>query len=305
MAGLRSIRAVVVSVAAAGLLIGMPTQVTPMASAALAWKVPVAMYHIVTPNAPDTSISGLFVRSSEFDAQMRAAAAKGVRTITAHDLNASVRGGIPIPRKVMVLTFDDGRVESIRYAWPIMQKYGSSLMFNGTAWVARDMNLDGVADKGYIGSFFVIVGRGGGNYLTYDQEAALATAGNEISNHTNSHVDVAAYHGSALFSQVVTAGRRLESEMAKRGVLHTISAGGVVSPGLTAVVSEPVDVTTFVYPYGDTATEAVNLLRANGYGMAFTTVPGIASSGQNMLLLPRVRVNRGESSSTFLKSMGL
>jgi peptidoglycan/xylan/chitin deacetylase (PgdA/CDA1 family) len=262
----------------------MPTTATLTAAAAVYWKVPVAMYHIITPKAPDTALVGLFVRTSEFDAQLKAAAAKGIRTITAHDLNASIAARVAIPSKVMVLSFDDGRVELFNYAWPIMQKYGTSLMFDGTKWAARDINADGVADKGYIGSFFIIVGRISSQYLTFDQDAILAKAGNEISNHTNSHVNVATYHGSGLFAQIVTAGHKIETQLAKRGV---------ATPD-----------TTFVYPYGDTSTEAVNLLRANDYGMAFTTVMGIAHSGQNRLLLPRVRVNRGESATTFLKAMG-
>ncbi len=87
------------------------------------------MYHIVTPKAPDSSLAEpVRAKSTQFDAQMKAAAAKGIRTITSHDLAASVTAGVAIPAKTMVLTFDDGRVEMLTYAWPIMQKYGTSLL---------------------------------------------------------------------------------------------------------------------------------------------------------------------------------
>ena len=306
MGALRSLRSVVVAAAVTVVLVGLaatpasaatwisvgpvpglsPRQ--PAAPAAppapMTWRVPIAMYHIVTPLAPDTTNPDLFVRSSEFEAQLKAAAAKGIRTITAHDLGASIAANIAIPAKTMVLSFDDGRVESITYAWPIMQKYGSSLVFTGTNWIARDMNKDGRADTGYVGTFYVIVGRHDGNSLSFDQEATLARAGNEIANHTNSHIDVRIDHGAALTAQVITAGHTIVTELAKRGVTTTV--------------------TTFAYPYGYTSTEAVNLLKAGGYTLAFTTVEGIAHHGQNQLLLPRVRVSRGQTAAKFLVSLG-
>jgi peptidoglycan/xylan/chitin deacetylase (PgdA/CDA1 family) len=306
MRALRSLRSVVVAAAATVILVGLgaapasaatrisvtpapvhsrrwPAQPAPPARA-ITWRVPIAMYHIVTPLAPDTTNTDLFVRTSEFDAQLKLAAAKGIRTITAHDMGASIAANVAIPAKTMVLSFDDGRLESIKYAWPIMQEYGSSLVFTGTKWIARDVNHDGRADPGYIGTFYVIVGRHNSDSLSFDQEATLAKAGNEIANHTNSHVDVRMYHGAALTAQVTTAGHTLETEMAKRGVTTTV--------------------TTFAYPYGYTSTEAVNLLTANGYTIAVSTVEGIAHSGQNLLLLPRVRVSRGQTAAKFVASLG-
>ena len=192
---------------------------------------------------------------------MKAAAAKGIRTITSHDLAASVTAGVAIPAKTMVLTFDDGRVEMLTYAWPIMQKYGTSRYLpDGRGWLARDMNADGVAvEKGYIGSFFVIFGRSGDKYLTFDQEAKIARGGNEF--RVIRLVSVAAYHGAALLKQTITAGHRLEDELrfcaVVTGMVTTKGARKPIVRGVPA--NRPVPVMMFVYPYGLTSNEAVNL----------------------------------------------
>ncbi len=248
------------------------------------WRVPVAMYHIVTPLRPDTANTALFVRSSEFDAQLKAAAADGIRTITAHDLGASIAARIAIPAKVMVLSFDDGRAELIKYAWPIMQKYGSSLVFTGRGWLPLDRNRDGVPDRGYIGTFYVIPGEHGGHYLTYDQWAVLAAAGNEIGDHTLHHVDLRTLHGTQLTDALLGAARTIQSELAIRGISTTVA--------------------TLAYPFGFSSGEAVQLLRLHGYTVAFTTVEGIAHTGEDLLLLPRVRIARGETPKQFMVGLG-
>ncbi len=262
-------------------LLGLPGPVTATSH----WRVPVLLYHIITPAVPAGADGSLYVRASEFEAQMRAAAARGIRAITARDMAASIRAGVPIPARTMVLTFDDGREEIFRYARPIMARYGSSLEFRNGRWTPLDANGDGVPDQGYIGTLFVIDGRQIGGFLSFDQMAVLARAGYEIANHTRGHVPVSDYHGTALFDRIVVAGTDLSAAMAERG------AGS----GPTA---------TFAYPFGAVSAEAEAVLRAAGYRAAFTTDSAVAHTGQNLLLLPRVRVRLGESAADFLRSMG-
>lgn len=47
-----------------------------------------------------------------------------------------------------------------------------------------------------------------------------------------------------------------------------------------------------------------NLMRKLGYLTAAIAGVGIAHSGQDLLLLPRVRVSRGQSTAKFVASLG-
>lgn len=80
-------------------------------------KVPILVYHCVgdNPAAPDGD--ALFVTKENFEKQMIFLKNMGYTTIFAKDLNN------PLPRRPIVLTFDDGYENNYTEAFPILQKY--------------------------------------------------------------------------------------------------------------------------------------------------------------------------------------
>ncbi|NWG32499.1 MAG: polysaccharide deacetylase family protein [Rhodocyclaceae bacterium] len=92
--------------------------------------IPVLMYHHVSPNP------GLVTVSPEnFRAQMRQLAEQGWHTLTLDDL-ARFLAGEPMPKKSIVITFDDGYLDNWVHAHPVMAEYGlHGAIFIVTGWI--------------------------------------------------------------------------------------------------------------------------------------------------------------------------
>lgn len=90
--------------------------------------VPILMYHEVTPH-PDASFRKYCVTPRAFAAQMRWLAATGYTSISLDTL-LDARGGMrPLPARPVVITFDDGFRDCVRYAAPLLAKFGFTATF--------------------------------------------------------------------------------------------------------------------------------------------------------------------------------
>lgn len=90
----------------------------------IAQTVPVLMYHHVTPKGGSLSCS---VRN--FEAQMKYLAKHEFTTLSAEQFAGFLQGQA-IPRRSVLLTFDDGYLNNFVYAHPILKKYNQhALMF--------------------------------------------------------------------------------------------------------------------------------------------------------------------------------
>ena len=81
-------------------------------------NIPVLMYHHVS-NSP-----GLVTISPKtFREQMKWIAENGWKTLTSDDLEFFYRGG-RLPRKSIMLTFDDGYLDNWLYVYPVLKEFG-------------------------------------------------------------------------------------------------------------------------------------------------------------------------------------
>src|ERR1700712_4161674 len=80
--------------------------------------VPVLMYHHVSPSPGMITVS-----PENFAAQMAYVARAGYTTVSAAQLAAYLAGD-PLPRKSIVLTFDDGYLDNWVHAHPVLEKHG-------------------------------------------------------------------------------------------------------------------------------------------------------------------------------------
>lgn len=83
-----------------------------------AHNVPVLMYHHVSLQGGSLSVS-----AAHFEQQIAGLARKGYTTLGAADL-AAFYAGKPLPKKSVLLTFDDGYLDNWVYAHPVLQRYG-------------------------------------------------------------------------------------------------------------------------------------------------------------------------------------
>ncbi len=163
--------------------------------------VPVLMYHHIQPtkDAAQKKQSGLNVDNGMFDLQMEYLKSHGYTTITAKQLIDSLRTHVSLPKKSIVLTFDDGYKDNYTYALPIFKKYGVTanlMLATGLMEGADYLSWDQVNEMKNNGVYFTDhtwshygVGRGSQDKIKFEIE----TAKKQIEDHTGQHVDIFTY----------------------------------------------------------------------------------------------------------------
>lgn len=133
-------------------------------------QIPVLMYHSIADNSKITnSISKSIILPPEvFKEQMQYLKDNGYTTLTLDELYNFLKNNKPVPKKSVVLTFDDGYEDNYTNAYPILKEFG----FRGTIFV-----IAGGTDK--IGA-----------YLTSAQLKEMDANGMDIQSHTLNHEDL-------------------------------------------------------------------------------------------------------------------
>lgn len=88
-------------------------------------KFPILMYHYVrtVTDKKDKIGIGLSVPPEMFDKQMKLLLDKGFTTVTLDDLANAWNSNTPLPKKPIIITFDDGYDDLYKTAYPILKKY--------------------------------------------------------------------------------------------------------------------------------------------------------------------------------------
>ena len=145
--------------------------------------VPVLVYHNIS--AQDKG--KLSIASRTFDAQIRQLHDEGFQAITLADFMAFTAGRRQLPRKSVLLTFDDGYKSFVQYARPILKDYG----FGATLFVYSDF-----------------IGAGSG--LSWQDLRTLSEQGYDVQAHSKSHANLRRKEGE---SEAAYA-KRIEAELA-------------------------------------------------------------------------------------------
>jgi peptidoglycan/xylan/chitin deacetylase (PgdA/CDA1 family) len=165
-----------------------PAPKTDAASIAARAKIPVLCYHqIRKQTAADSAQDRTYIVSpSAFAAQMKAIEKAGYTTITGDALYEHVAHGAKLPRKPILLTFDDASAGHYTQVLPVLRQHH------------------------FVATFFVmtvVLGKPG--WLTRGQVRALDRAGMTIGAHTYDHKSVPEYTGDDWQTQLVDPGREL------------------------------------------------------------------------------------------------
>ncbi|HEY3773517.1 MAG TPA: polysaccharide deacetylase family protein [Solirubrobacteraceae bacterium] len=141
---------------------------------------PILMYHVINPPPAGAPYPGLYVPRSEFLEQMLALKHAGYHPVTLDDLWANWRHGDRLPRKPIVITFDNGYRSQYTNARPILRSLH---------WTA-DLNtqLSGLPPS-----------QGG---LTNAQFRGLLAAGWELDTQGISHADLVTEDAAGLRYQI-------------------------------------------------------------------------------------------------------
>ncbi len=153
----------------------------------LTLHVPILEYHRIVPFAEaGNSLHGLVVPPDVFSAQLDGLAAAGWQTITTATLANDLEAGLKPPPKSFAITIDDGWDDGYSYAFPVLKAHG------------------------FVATYFVIAGRvDQPGFLTSGELRALASAGDEIGDHTMSHADLSVGSAATRAYQVDAAAARI------------------------------------------------------------------------------------------------
>jgi peptidoglycan/xylan/chitin deacetylase (PgdA/CDA1 family) len=188
--------------------------------------VPVLVYHNLAPEGKGRMI----LAARAFEEQMRYLKAKGYRVVGLGDLVEFTRLGRQLPRRAVVLTFDDGYRAFKQYARPLLKELG----FTATLFVYTD----------YVGA--------GRSALSWQELRELAAEGFEVEAHSKTHNDLRRVAGEpeAQFTRRMQAELEQPLELFKRNLSRAARV--------------------LAYPYGATDEDVIRKAREYGYVAAFT-----------------------------------
>lgn len=161
-------------------------------------RVPVLMYHRIADPAPiKTQLErSLNVPPADFAAQMRWLDANGFTTITQSQLFAAMAHDAPLPKKPVLVTFDDGYIDIAKTAMPILRR------------------------RGMVATAYVITSRVTGPdraFMKFKALRRIEAAGIEVGSHSETHADLTAISDASVMQELDGSRRTLE-----RGLGHPV-----------------------------------------------------------------------------------
>lgn len=217
--------------------------------------IPILTYHQIDCAPPKGApFRSLYVSPAAFSRQMGLLKFLGYRGLSMSALLPYLRG--ESTGKVVGITLDDGYLNNLTHAMPVLQRHG----FSATCYV---------------------VTRRLGKTNEWDRHEGIAEAplmdarqlrrwldgGQEVGAHTRHHADLT----------------QIDVETARDEIF-------ICKTELEAAIGQPV--TQFCYPYGTFLDAHAELVGEAGYACATTTVRSRCLAGEDMLRLPRAAVVR-------------
>ena len=216
-------------------------------------SVPVLMYHEVSPS-PHPAFRRYTVTVRAFTRQMRWLAALGYGTIDLDTLVRARQGRGALPRRPVVITFDDGFQGCADHAVPVLRSHGFTAAFYlvtglvgaTSRWLRAELGMELPL-------------------MDWDTIRALAAEGFQCGAHSVTHPRLPGLDPSRRRAELVDARKRLEDEL-ERPVLHLAYPYGAYDPAVRAAAAEA------------------------GYVTACSTRAGLSGADDDLLALRRVTV---------------
>lgn len=215
--------------------------------------IAILVYHqIDRPPLKGQPFRSLCVEPKAFGRQMALLNMLGYQGLSMSALMPYLRG--EKAGKVVGLTFDDGYLNNLTSALPVLRKYG----FSSTCYA-----VSGLAGKS--NQWDAAIGVNQTRLMSDFEMKQWVAGGQEIGSHTRNHLDLT----------------KVSDDIGRAQI-----AGG--TDDLQSVLSQPIK--HFCYPFGNYQPRHVSMVAAGGFETATTTARGRCHANCNMLELPRVPV---------------
>jgi peptidoglycan/xylan/chitin deacetylase (PgdA/CDA1 family) len=230
---------------------------------AIDWKRPrILMYHMVREHIDGAKFNKLRVKPTEFEKQIAWMKSEGFHFVTMQELQDNWGKH---PEKTVAITFDDGYLDNLENAFPILKKYEAK----ATIYVVVDRH-----DRDW--STYKKAHHNSGELarepkLNDEQVKFLAqTELMEIGSHTLTHANLDKLSDDVCFTELAESKQQLEQ-----------------------LVQQPVH--SFAYPFGIYSARDVELAQKAGYHNAVTTQEGIDTEFPDFMQLQRIKISGKDS----------
>lgn len=221
--------------------------------------IQILMYHQVGKFQPMKTHRATYCDYRRFASQMAYLKFGGYTVVRLEDAVRSLRGEIPVPRRAVVLTFDDAYENFYEYAFPVLQEHGfpamvyalSGFLGKSAAWLEAD-------------------GHPAPPLMDAARLRQLRSAGIDIGSHSVSHVRLAEQSTDRIRTEVRQSKMELEDAIGER-------------------------IDHFCYPYGSHDMRSVEAVAEAGYLTGTTCERAIATPLDDPMTLPRKAVAWGDS----------
>jgi peptidoglycan/xylan/chitin deacetylase (PgdA/CDA1 family)/glycosyltransferase involved in cell wall biosynthesis len=176
--------------------------------------IPVLMYHRVVFQAPANSHHGIWVTTHSFEQHLVSLKRRGYSTITFEQYRRSLYGECTLPKKPIMLTFDDGYVDNYTLAYPLLRKYGFTAVIYLVAETARQTNFWD-SDEPQVPR------------LNQKQIREMAEAGMEFGSHTVTHPDLTTCSPEQVRKELLDSKRLIEQQAGKEIISLAYPYGAV------------------------------------------------------------------------------
>lgn len=231
------------------------------------WRYPrILMYHMVREHIDGAKFNKLRVKPEQFEQQIRYLKQQGFHFVTMSELYHQ-HG--QLPEKTIAITFDDGYLDNLTQAFPILQKYQAKA------------------------TIYVVVDRHNRDWSTYkkehhnngelmrepklsDEDVMTLVKSDliEIGSHTITHANLDKLSDDECYDELYQAKHQLETLTGQK-------------------------VNSFAYPFGIYSERDVKVAQQVGYETAVTTIEGVDTQQFDWLQLKRIKVSGKDSLSTF------
>jgi peptidoglycan/xylan/chitin deacetylase (PgdA/CDA1 family) len=179
-----------------------------------------------------------------------------------------LRGEATLPKRALAVTFDDGYLDVLQHAAPILSEAG----IPGAVFIVSDLPGGGAPHPSYEPSRPL---------MDWGQICELRDLGWSIGSHAKTHVALSSLSEADAYAELYGSKAKIEDEL---GAAATLLA----------------------YPYGTRRTVSareIHLAEEAGYEAAFLNMTGVMRASANSLALPRSKVLHYDATWMALSSM--
>jgi peptidoglycan/xylan/chitin deacetylase (PgdA/CDA1 family) len=228
-------------------------------------RLPILMYHRVAP-AGSATMTRYRVSPEAFEEQLCYLRDAGYYSISLEEWRTAVEAKKPLAGRAVLITFDDGYLDFLTHAWPLLRRSG----FTATVFLVTDAIGQSNAWDWAYGEEIPLLG--------WQDIARLQSEGVEFGSHSASHQALTTLSPA----DVVREGMRSRTILERQ-------------------LGVPINV--FAYPYGDTDQVVRHLIGACGYIFGLSCRPGLSRFEDSLLALPRVEVTGADRFQDFIAKL--